>query len=172
MIIAESYLATHPLEKDPAPFKDVSGYTLHKFLNTLNIETTGKVEFGSTDGVSHICEYANYLRKAVLIKNESKYNLQSPQMPAGMWIKNISYIHFNDTVIVFINQYSQEQLLKLFVSKNWKTKLSCYTPQKPVTKNGVTIAADDMPPPWYDFNLDVSIPADFPKIQKKLSLTW
>jgi hypothetical protein len=118
LFIAESILANLPLISDPAPFKEVQGYFFIDLVDKIFPELKGEFLLAGADGVSHKLDFDTYLKNAVLIRTENGYNLQSPDMPGGMWIKNLAYIQIFDRAVFFRNQFSAwHDLTKLL---GWK----------------------------------------------------
>jgi len=103
--VAENLLHKLPLENELEPFKKVTGYFLRNLLEIFPYKNGDYLLMGK-DGVKHILDYDKYLSKSVLVKSENGYFFKSPQMPAGMWIKNLGYIQKDDMCIVFTDQFS------------------------------------------------------------------
>ncbi len=57
------------------------------------------------DGVKHILDYEEHLKNAVLIKHGNSFDLQSPDIPAGMWIKKLAYVQLFDRAFIFQNEF-------------------------------------------------------------------
>ena len=115
---AELYLDQFTLTADPAPFKDVQGYYLPQLLQRLMPSLEGQYLLTGVDCISHLLDYNNYLAKAVLVKTESGFIMQSPQMPGGMWIKNLAYIQKGETAIIFRSQFADWQAVQTLT--NWQ----------------------------------------------------
>ncbi|MCF7911518.1 MAG: molybdopterin-dependent oxidoreductase [Candidatus Cloacimonetes bacterium] len=109
---AEGYLDDFKLIQNPEPFVDVEGYYLPQLLQMVMPSMQGQYQLIGRDGISHLLDYNDYLAKAVLVKSESGYILQSPQMPGGMWIKDIAYIQKGDIAIIFRAQFSSWEEVK------------------------------------------------------------
>lgn len=76
------------------------------------------------DGVMHRLDFEKYLQHAVLVENDGKYDLKSPDMPAGMWIKNIAAIQQLDRIIIFREQFNNfSEVFGLIKLENIPTKL-------------------------------------------------
>ncbi len=69
----------------------------------------------SVDELEQNLDYDRYLSQAKLVAGDGAYHLQSPQMPAGMWLKDLEFIQHNDINIAFV-----------FAQKKWKDFLSRY----------------------------------------------
>ena len=103
---AELALSHTPLRTSLPPFTDARGYFLNDLTLGIFPALQGDFVLIGKDGVSHTLDYATYLQRAVLVKDGNSYNLKSPSMPAGMWIKNIAYIQYFDRAIVFDAAFS------------------------------------------------------------------
>ncbi|MCF7794495.1 MAG: molybdopterin-dependent oxidoreductase [Candidatus Cloacimonetes bacterium] len=148
---AESILKEMELIADPTPFKDMSGYFFIDFVDDVFPMLRGEFLLISSDGVSHKLDFDKYLKNAVLIFDAGKYNLQSPDMPGGMWIKNLAYIQMFDRVIFFRDQFfNWHDLAKL---AGWKE-----TPKILIDQDGNQIG--------------IKINFDDPKWQIIKKVTW
>jgi len=117
VFIAERILQKKPIQKEPEPFKNVSGYFLKELFETVFPLQTGEYLIIGKDGVRHTLDYNDYLSKSVLIHENGKYDFKSPQMPAGMWLKEIAYMQKDEIGVLFINQFTNwHDLQKLL---NW-----------------------------------------------------
>jgi len=114
--IAENLLSAKPLRPDPHPFEDVEGYFCKDLLEGIFPMLEGEFMLIAKDGVRHSLDYNNYLAEAVLIFDEGNYALQSPQMPAGMWIKDLAYIQQDETAVLFVDQFTDWSLVKEFLN--------------------------------------------------------
>ena len=85
---------------NPGPFTGVQGYSVSDFVKLFIADFKGSVKFTSRDGIFQTLSMENYLKNAYLIVDKGNFNLQSPDMPTGMWQKNISMIEING---IFIN---------------------------------------------------------------------
>jgi len=133
IFIAESILNRKPLHTNPEPFMDVTGYFCRELLEEVFPTPEGEYLLVAKDGVRHTLEFNNYLSKAALINDEGKYSFQSPQMPAGMWIKDLAYIQKDEIGIVFIDQFNNWHDLKKLL--NWikfPDALIGYSQRKPL----------------------------------------
>jgi hypothetical protein len=125
LFTAESITKNMKLISDPDPFKDVQGLFFIKLVENVFPVLQGDFFLLSADGVSHKLDIDKYLKNAVLIFDDGKYNLQSPDMPGGMWIKNLAYIQLFDRVIFFKDQFfNWHDLAKLAGWKKIPTKLT------------------------------------------------
>lgn len=151
LFTAEPILDKMEIVPDPAPFVDVQGYYLRDLLADVFPMLQTEFLLISADGVSHKLDFDQFLKNAVLILDDNKYNLQSSDMPGGMWIKNLAFIQMFDRVIFFQDQFSNwHDLAKL---AGWKEK-----PQILFDQNGNEI--------------DLNISFDDPQWQNIEKLTW
>ncbi|KQC07654.1 MAG: hypothetical protein APR54_05770 [Candidatus Cloacimonas sp. SDB] len=124
IFLAEKILQRKPLRTNPEPFEDVTGYYFKDIIEEVFPFSEGEYLLIAQDGIRHKLDYDNYLKKASLIMSDGNLALQSPQMPAGMWIKDITYIQKEETAIVFINEISEwKDLHKLLGWKENSEKL-------------------------------------------------
>ena len=84
------------LVKDPPPFVNMEGW----FLEFLLPRSELTLYLISADGLMAELEWPRHLEGAILEKYGDKINLKSPQIPGGMWIKDLVYIQYGDTVLI------------------------------------------------------------------------
>ncbi len=114
IFIAETILSRKPLLQDPEPFADAAGYFLRDLLQEVYAMQAGSYLLVARDNVRHTLDFDNYLAKAVLLKSETGFAMQSPQMPAGMWIKDLAYIQKDEIGIIFSDQFNNwQEILEL-----------------------------------------------------------
>lgn len=118
LFFAENHLSQLEIITEPHPFTKVKGYFLKQIIQPLMPTAQGQFLLIGKDGVSHRLDYAQYLQNAVLVHDNNGYILQSPDMPGGMWIKNIACIQRGETAIIFREQFSDWQELKELVEWN------------------------------------------------------
>ncbi|MCD4796885.1 MAG: hypothetical protein K8R49_06950, partial [Candidatus Cloacimonetes bacterium] len=102
---AEAIIKTKQIRKKLSPFVDVQGYTLKEIAYEAFPFLQDEILIVGIDGVKHIMDYEKHLKNAVLVKNGNSFNLQSPDIPAGMWIKKLAYVQFFDRALVFQNEF-------------------------------------------------------------------
>ena len=154
LYFAENILADMELITAPEPFIKTEGYYLRDVFAKIMPITDGEYQLVAKDGTSHYLDFTGFLQKAVLVKTYDGYNLQSPQMPGGMWIKNLAYIQKGEMAIIFRDQYQNfSAVTKLLNWHNKPQKLTLYTAEG---KNIIT----DLP----DFKDDLW--------KKSLKLVW
>ncbi|MFC1898178.1 molybdopterin-dependent oxidoreductase [Candidatus Cloacimonadota bacterium] len=118
LFVAEQIISQLDIKANPKPFTKVSGYYFIDLVAGVFPMLKGEFLLVSADGVSHNLDFDKYLKNAVLIIDEDKLNLQSPDMPGGMWIKNLVYIQMFDRAVFFKDQiHNLHSLSKLL---GWK----------------------------------------------------
>lgn len=86
---------------DPTPFVGISGYYFEDMMRYLKSGKKADVVFYSEDGFKIRLSYPMHLKGAVLeLTDSGMLNLKSPQIPGGMWVKNIIYIQINKTAMI------------------------------------------------------------------------
>ncbi len=106
------------LTKDPQPFVDINGYFWEDLLRALKSGKKADVVFFSEDGFKIRLSYPLHLKGAVLQVTETgALNLKSPQIPGGMWVKNIVYIQINKAALISENHLNK--LIDLNKQFNW-----------------------------------------------------
>jgi hypothetical protein len=105
LFIAENILSKKDLQTELEPFIDVSGYRFQQLIEDIFPLMQEEILVVGKDSVQHFLDYQKYLKNAVLVANEGSFNLQSPDMPAGMWIKNIAYVQQFDRAVFFKSHF-------------------------------------------------------------------
>ena len=105
LYIAENIFSKTNLQTKLEPFIDVSGYHFPQLIEDVFPLMQEEILLMGKDGVQHLLDYQKYLKNDVLVANEGTFNLQSPDMPAGMWVKNIAYVQQFDRAIFFISHF-------------------------------------------------------------------
>ena len=118
IFFAEPILQKTQIRDELPPFVKVTGYTFTEIMAQAFPFLKDEVLVVGKDGVKHSLDYDKYLKNAILIKNNKSFNLKSPDMPAGMWIKNLSYIQIFDVAVIFQNHFSSLTDVKKIL--NWK----------------------------------------------------
>ncbi|HHE37935.1 MAG TPA: hypothetical protein ENL20_05110 [Candidatus Cloacimonetes bacterium] len=118
IFLAENNLEKKQIRKDPEPFVDVSGYFFNDLIENIFPFLDGEFLIVGRDGVQHNLDYQTYLEKASLIFEDGKYDLKSPSMPAGMWIKEIAYIQLFDRGILFMEPFENWKQIKELLKWN------------------------------------------------------
>jgi len=106
------------LLENPAPFVDTKGYYFQDLLPKSSRTDTFAVVLYSKDGLNLSLEYPKHLEGAIIEVSDDGFNLKSPQIPGGMWLKNIIYIQINDFAL--INLSNLDALIALNRIMDWK----------------------------------------------------
>jgi len=125
LFFAENILSKKDLQIELEPFVDVSGYLFPQLIEDIFPLMQEEILVVGKDGVQHLLDYQKYLKKAVLVANEGTFNLQSPDMPAGMWIKSIVYVQQFDRAVFFISHFQDlSQIARLLEWQNIPAKIN------------------------------------------------
>jgi hypothetical protein len=113
----------HKLKKealldDPAPFVGIKGYYFADLLPVSARDKECSVLLYSRDGIKLSLDYPKHLLDAVLEATDEGLNLKSPQIPGGMWLKDIIYIQINDFAL--INSANLDALIALNRIMDWQ----------------------------------------------------
>jgi hypothetical protein len=96
---------------DPGSYTGVSGFSLEEIAFLFNNSTSLiYARIVSNDGIEQILRFNDYLREGYLIFDNDKLNIQSPNMPRGMWLKDILFLHLGKISIVFNNNLDKENI--------------------------------------------------------------
>lgn len=114
----EERLKEETLLQDPAPFVDTKGYYFKDLLPLSARNDTCTVVLYSQDGMKLALEYPLHLEGAILEVSDDGFNLKSPRIPGGMWLKNIIYIQMNDFALIDIQNV--DALISLNRVLDWK----------------------------------------------------
>jgi len=99
--LMDSWLAGFPLHKEPKPFVGREGWFFEELLPALSAHETKQVILYSRDGLKQNLEFPFHLEGAVLEKTEQgTVNLKSPQIPGGMWVKDIIYLQCDTAALI------------------------------------------------------------------------
>ena len=148
LYIAENILRKKDLQTELEPFVNVSGYHFSQLIEDVFPLMQEEILVVGKDGVQHLLDYQKYLKNAVLVANEGTFNLQSPDMPAGMWIKNIAYVQqFNRAVFFKSHFKDMNQIAQLLDWQNFSAKIIIITENETTEKNFNTGFNDDK---WED----------------------
>lgn len=114
----EERLKEETQRQDPAPFVDIRGYYFADLLPLSARQDTVNAVFYSADGMKLALEYPKHLEGAIIEFGDDGFNLKSPQIPGGMWLKNIVYIQIGDTAL--ISSANLDALIALNRIMDWK----------------------------------------------------
>ena len=103
---AEPILFNTKIRNELPPFVNVIGYTFPEIMSQAFPFLKDEILVVGKDGVKHSLDYDKYLKNAILIKVGNSYDLKSPNMPAGMWIKDIAYVQTFDVALIFQNHFT------------------------------------------------------------------
>jgi hypothetical protein len=88
----DSFLAKFPPIQDPEPFKGILAWRLNELFGKYDIPADLEILFVSADMMKIKLLWGEHLQNAVLETHAGKYNLKSPAIPGGMWLKDIVYL--------------------------------------------------------------------------------
>ncbi len=103
---AEPIMLQTQIKDELPPFVKVTGYTFTEIMSQAFPFLKDEVLVIGKDGVKHSLDYDIYLKNAVLIARDDSFDLKSPNMPAGMWIKDLAYIQIFDVAVIFQHHFS------------------------------------------------------------------
>jgi len=121
IFIAENVFDDLRLINEPGGFAGFRGYFLIELLERTFGFIAGEVFVKGKDGVSHNLEFTKYLKDAVILKNEENYDIKSPQMPAGMWVKSAFILQNFDQMILFAGSF--QEITDYLIASGWQGKL-------------------------------------------------
>ncbi len=121
------------------PFEKDEGYFFRDLASALFPDVRGSYRLIARDGITHNLTLEPYLQNAVVAAKGDTLFLKSPDMPGGMWIKELVYIQKDDLGVVFTKQLKDfaglAALIDIDLSKTSlcaddkkKTKLDAETP--------------------------------------------
>lgn len=96
----DEHLKEENLLEDPAPFTNTKGYYFADLLPKTSRDEACSVVLYSADGMKLSLEYPRHLEGAILEATDDGLNLKSPQIPGGMWLKDIVYIQIDDFALI------------------------------------------------------------------------
>jgi len=118
--LMQETLKKYTLQQDPKPFVKTQGWFLSDILMDLSEAEEKQVILCSRDGLKQHLIYPLHLEGAILEKTtEGHYNLKSPQIPGGMWMKDIIYLQCDNYAL--ISDDSINQLIRLAKTLHWET---------------------------------------------------
>jgi len=113
------FFSSQKLLKDPNPFKNIEGYPLDSFIADLSDAPVKDVVLYSSDGLIQNLSYPSQLGGAVLERAANgSFHLKSPQIPGGMWMKDLVYLQVDHLAI--INTNASAALIPLAKTLNWQ----------------------------------------------------
>lgn len=145
IFVAENILKNKPLTTNLKPFTNVIGFKFYDLVVDIFPISQNEFLLIGKDGIRHKLDYETYLKDAVLVFEDNDYNLKSSAMPAGMWIKNLSYIQNDDRAILFIQKFeSWIEIQKILDWQNLPEKMQITTDEKTVIINTHTRLKDSL----------------------------
>ncbi len=87
-----------------SPFEKDHGYTFAELAKATFPDIRGSYRLIARDGITHDLTFDPYLENAVIAVNADTLHLKSPDMPGGMWVKQLVYIQKDDLGVVFTKQ--------------------------------------------------------------------
>jgi len=88
---------------NPKPFVDAKGYNVLEIVNLLSPTTNTNIRLVAKDGIEQVLPAQEYFKGAYLMVDDvnNTYNIQAPDMPVGMWLKDVMLMEVNDNVVFF-----------------------------------------------------------------------
>ena len=114
----EQRLLAETLVQDPAPFVNIRGYYFEDLLPLSSRSESCRVVLYSADGMKLALEYPLHLKGAILEATDDGLNLKSPQIPGGMWLKDIIYVQIEDFALIHTGNL--DALIALNRIMDWK----------------------------------------------------
>jgi len=123
------------LNADPKPFVDAKGYSVFDIVSLFSSTTNINIRLVAKDGIEQVLPAEEYFKGAYLMVADGAYNIQAPDMPVGMWLKNVMLMEINGNVVFFYQgvNYAQNPEYKKFIDlirqKEWEaiTEAGKYT---------------------------------------------
>jgi len=93
---------------NPLPFENVRGHRLTDILSILNNKQNGYIRIVTIDGIEQTLPLESYLKNAIMTvensdENVSTYSIQCPDIPSGMWLRNIMLLQVNEGIVFFFS---------------------------------------------------------------------
>jgi hypothetical protein len=118
--LMKPFLSNQKLYNEPKPFVNIEGYYFSEFLPKLSPGDKHQIILCSSDGLKQNLDYPLHLEGAVLEKTqEGTYNLKSPQIPGGMWIRDVIYLQSDNMAL--IDQKHINSLINLAKLLGWES---------------------------------------------------
>ena len=145
IFIAENILKNKPLRTNLKPFINVIGFKFYDLVQDVFPVLHNEFLLIGNDGIQHKLDYETYLKDAVLVFEDNDYNLKSPAMPAGMWIKNLSYIQYDERAVLFLQNFENwTEIQKILDWQNLPEKIQITTDEKTIIANTPTSLRDSL----------------------------
>ncbi|MCL2064803.1 MAG: hypothetical protein FWG98_10610 [Candidatus Cloacimonetes bacterium] len=107
------------------PFVEVQGYRFDDLFFTKDSPYFGHVRLVSKDGIEQLLPYPEYLKNAFLVIDNGVLSIKCPDMPTGMWLKDIMLIQTDGNIIFFhdgvdkIENSKYREFLRLISQFDW-----------------------------------------------------
>lgn len=111
-------LKQETLIENPPPFTDTKGYYFADLLPLSARADTHSVILYSSDGIKCSLEYPRHLDGAIIELTDYVFNLKSPRIPDGMWLKDVIYLQIDDWAL--IKSENLDALITLNRIMDWK----------------------------------------------------
>jgi hypothetical protein len=119
LISMTRFLQEQPLAVNPEPFVKASGYRFDQFLSLLSDQELKDVILYSKDGLIQNLQHPLHLEGAILEPGEKGgFNLKSPQVPGGMWLRDIIYLQCDSVALIDLSYVSR--LIELARLLEWQ----------------------------------------------------
>lgn len=117
-MLIDRYLQDFELHRDPAPFVDIEGWFFREFLPEEMLNSGGDLYLLSRDGISSNLSYPKHLQDAVLELRDGGYHMKSPQIPGGMWLRDVVFLQMGEYAL--IHKEHLTLLVELSKKLDWK----------------------------------------------------
>lgn len=98
--------------------EDTKAYPFSALIPQGSSDDRIRVILYSRDGIKLSLEYPQHLAEAVLEVTDDGFNLKSPQLPGGMWLREIIFIQLED--LALISTQNLDTLIALNRILDWK----------------------------------------------------
>jgi len=93
-------------------YTPVRGYKFTDIFRVLDKNATGLVKLIATDGFEHTLQVAYFKNAYLLIDEDGSFSLYGSDIPSGMWLKNIMFIHLASKSMFFYENIDKEYNIK------------------------------------------------------------
>lgn len=133
------------LHFEPKPFVNIHAYVWEELMQSLGSGKKADVVFFSADGFKLRLAYPTHLKGAVLeLTDTGELNLKSPQIPGGMWVKDIIYIQIGKAAL--LRKDALNRLIDLNQNFHWNlsatAKVKLIYPQSKSKTSFAALLAD------------------------------
>jgi len=106
LLLLDRTLGNMAVRPELPPFTEVTGWYFRDLAGQLVSEPKGVWFLWGRDGVCQTLDYDTYLRNAVIIRSNDLLELKSPDMPAGMWLKDLAVIPKDEIVFIHTPRFA------------------------------------------------------------------